>query len=115
MSFRFDLAFGPTELDLLQSLWTHGPQTAREARAHINAARVQALHYNSVKTTLDRLAAKGVVDRLQAGSLVRHQHTYHYAPTLSRAELLSRIVSQAATDLGADRADVAAATQALVG
>ncbi len=64
-----DLPLGERELDLLGTLWRHGPGTVAAVRAQLPAD----LAYNTVLTILRNLEAKGLVGHTEEGRL----HRYH--------------------------------------
>jgi len=55
---------GPTELDILNVLWAHGPQTIRQVHTAITHHRPIA--YTTILTTSERMEEKGVLMRTAA-------------------------------------------------
>ncbi len=55
------------EWDVLKALWELGPTTARQAAEHLHPTRGWA--YSTVKTMLDRMADKGLVNARQVGNV----------------------------------------------
>ncbi|MGQ0628153.1 MAG: BlaI/MecI/CopY family transcriptional regulator [Phycisphaerales bacterium] len=66
-----------TEWDLLEALWTLRRGTAREVTDAVAPVRDWA--YSTVKTMLDRMAAKGLVEARQVGNV------WEYAPAVDPA------------------------------
>jgi predicted transcriptional regulator len=66
----------PLELDCLRVLWQLGEGTVRDVRDELIKSR--PLAYTTVMTILDRLAARGAVDRQKRG------RAFHYVPRLDR-------------------------------
>src|SRR4051812_48186471 len=56
-----------TEWDLLEALWACGPSTAKDVTAHVRARRQWS--YSTVKTLLDRMVAKGLVEAHRVGNV----------------------------------------------
>jgi len=83
---------GPLETRLLELLWAQRePATVRHMRRAL-----PELAYTTIMTTLDRLYRKGLLLRDKAG------RAFAYAPSYTRAELLSELISgQVADVLGA--------------
>jgi BlaI family penicillinase repressor len=65
-----------TEWDLLDALWTAERATAREVAQALAAKRGWA--YSTVKTLLDRMAEKGLVNARQVGNV------WEYTPAVPR-------------------------------
>jgi BlaI family penicillinase repressor len=59
------LDLAPLELDCMNTLWPIGQATVREIRDGLAARRPRA--YTTIMTIMDRLARKGVVERVKAG------------------------------------------------
>jgi len=74
----------PAELAVIKVLWTHGRLSAREVHDRLAAALDWA--YSTTRTTLDRMAAKGVVAKEEFHGL------YLYAPLISRPAGLAGII-----------------------
>jgi predicted transcriptional regulator len=84
-SVAFETAFGPLERELLGALWRRGaPARVREMHAAF-----PALAYTTLMTTLDRLHKKGALERGRTG------RAFVYRPRFARAELLSRLATEA--------------------
>ncbi len=64
-----DLPLGERELDVMSTLWRHGPGTVAEVRDQLPAD----LAYNTVLTILRNLEAKELVGHTEEGRL----HRYH--------------------------------------
>lgn len=72
-------AFGPLELEVLESLWQRDEATSvRDLQRSFDDTA-----YTTLMTTLDRLYKKGVLDRHKRG------RAYVYTPRFSRGELQS--------------------------
>jgi len=82
------LELAPLELDCMNTLWPIGEGTVREIRDLLAARRPRA--YTTIMTIMDRLARKGVVERVKAG------RAYVYRPRLTaedaRAQALGRVL-----------------------
>lgn len=65
------------ELEIMQTLWTHGEGTVRDAQAQLSE---RELAYTTVSTVLRILEQKGVVSSRKDG------RAHIYTPLLSRAE-----------------------------
>ncbi|MBZ5648206.1 MAG: BlaI/MecI/CopY family transcriptional regulator [Acidobacteriia bacterium] len=74
------------ELDCLRVLWKHPGASVAEVRAALG----RPLAYTTVMTVLDRMSAKGVVDRRKNG------RAYSYSPVLdvesARQEAVARLL-----------------------
>lgn len=66
---RTDISEG--EWSLLEALWTLERATARDVADHLHDQRGWA--YSTVKTMLDRMAAKGLVTARQVGNVWEYQ------------------------------------------
>jgi BlaI family penicillinase repressor len=80
------LDLAPLELDCMNTLWPIGQATVREIRDLLAARRPRA--YTTIMTIMDRLARKGVVDRVKTG------RAYVYRPRLSAEEARTQAVGQ---------------------
>src|SRR5271170_5438679 len=84
------LELAPLELDCMNTLWPIGEGTVREIRDLLAARRPRA--YTTIMTIMDRLARKGVVERVKAG------RAYVYRPRLSaedaRAQALVLVIEK---------------------
>ena len=79
-----DLA--PLELDCMNTLWPAGQATVREIRDLLAPRRPRA--YTTIMTIMDRLARKGVVERVKTG------RAYVYRPLMTADEARTQAVSQ---------------------
>jgi len=86
-------------------VWDRATATVGEVRAALPATR--ELAYPTVKTTMDRLARKGLLRRIPR----RTRPGYTYATVQSRADLLGLAFTKLCSDLGLSPADGAAALQ----
>ena len=58
---------GPLELRIMTDVWDHGPSTVNDVLDRLNAGSGRTLAYNTVMTTLARLADKGHLERRRKG------------------------------------------------
>jgi BlaI family penicillinase repressor len=72
-------ALSPAEWEVMKTLWDHGPLDARGAFAALPTGRDWA--YQTVKTLLSRLVAKGAVEFDQVGN------SYLYRAAVPREEM----------------------------
>jgi BlaI family penicillinase repressor len=102
-------ALSSAEWEVMKTLWDHGPLAARDVFAALPADRDWA--YQTVKTLLSRLVAKGALDYDQVGN------SYLYRPAVPREQMvrqevrgiLDRLVSAAVSPVLAhfiDEADL---------
>lgn len=75
---------GELELLVLEALWQQPHLDAKMVCGKIPANRQPSL--NTVQSTLERLYKKGLVDRIKNG------HAYSYFASVSRANLLGRLM-----------------------
>jgi BlaI family penicillinase repressor len=80
-----------TEWDLLETLWQVERSTAREVADALEEKRGWA--YSTVKTLLDRMAQKGLVDARRVGNV--WEYTPAVAPTEARRTAWRRFVDTA--------------------
>ncbi len=80
------LDLAPLELDCMNTLWPIGQATVREIRDLLATRRPRA--YTTIMTIMDRLARKGVVERVKTG------RAYVYRPRLTAEEARSQAVGQ---------------------
>jgi BlaI family transcriptional regulator, penicillinase repressor len=80
------LDLAPLELDCMNTLWPIGEGTVREIRDLLAERRPRA--YTTIMTIMDRLARKGVVERVKAG------RAYVYRPRLSVEEARAQALGQ---------------------
>ncbi len=71
---------GMAELEVLKTLWDHGPATVRQVLTHVHA-QGRNLAYTTVLTYLTRLEQKGYVRSDKSGL------AYVYRPKVSRAKV----------------------------
>ncbi len=109
MAFHAPFAYilPPAELEVMHVLWDRATATAGEVRAALPPER--PLAYVTVKTTMDRLARKGLLRRIPR----RTKPGYTYAAVQSRAELLGQAFLKLCADLGLSPADGAAVLQTI--
>lgn len=58
---------GPLELRIMEAVWAKGPSTVNDVLEHLNRRSRKTLVYNTVMTTLTRLADKGYLKRHREG------------------------------------------------
>ncbi|QDU15907.1 Penicillinase repressor [Gimesia maris] len=80
------------ELSVLQVLWCQGPLTIRGITEILEPKRVDA-YYSTVKKLLERLEAKGCVQREPAGI------AFAYTATIDRDDLVGRRLQEVAETL----------------
>jgi len=80
------------ELNVLQVLWQHGPLTIRSIAEILEPERVDA-YYSTVKKLLERLDAKGFVQREAQGIAFR------YEAAIDRDDLVGRRLQEVAETL----------------
>ncbi len=80
------LELAPLELDCMNTLWPIGEGTVREIRDLLAARRPRA--YTTIMTIMDRLARKGVVERVKAG------RAYVYRPRLTAEDARAQALGQ---------------------
>lgn len=89
---------GHRELEALEFLWQEGSLTALELRERVGSAEISL---NTIQSTLERLHRKGLVERRREG------RAYHYVPTLTRADIVSRTLHDLAREVaGGDLAPI---------
>ena len=64
---RVEVYLGPLETRILEVLWTIGPASVSDVLERLNATSSKDLVYNTVMSTLARLADKGQVSRTREG------------------------------------------------
>lgn len=67
MHRRLEGYFGPLELRITQVVWETGPSTVGDVLEHLNRGGRRDYAYNTVMTTMARLADKGFLDRERDG------------------------------------------------
>ena len=80
------LELAPLELDCMNTLWPIGQATVREIRDLLAARRPRA--YTTIMTIMDRLARKGVVERVKTG------RAYVYRPRMTADEARNQALGQ---------------------
>lgn len=109
MPAHIDVAiFGSTEAEIMQYLWGdwHGAVTLRELYDAVSDKRDITL--SSVHTVLDRLVAKGFVERLG-------QQPYKYQPKVGREEVLITAVQSLIAEVVPSPIERQRVAQALAG
>jgi predicted transcriptional regulator len=98
--------FGALELAVLKFLWRSGAAPAKDVHRELGSRRRISL--NTIQSTLERLHRKGMLDRHKVS------HAYHYEPSMTRGELLAKLVDDMLGLLSGDRRDLLAAFVDLV-
>jgi BlaI family transcriptional regulator, penicillinase repressor len=80
------LELAPLELDCMNTLWPIGEGTVRQIRDLLAVRRPRA--YTTIMTIMDRLARKGVVERVKAG------RAYVYRPRLTAEDARAQALGQ---------------------
>jgi len=81
---------GPRETEAMDHLWRSGELTAQDLQCRIGGE----VSLNTIQSTLERLHRKGLVERR------KHGRAFRYAATLTRAEVISRLLNDLARDVG---------------
>lgn len=81
-------ALGQLESAVMEVVWA-SRDAVQVADVHMGLPQDARGAYNTVKTTMERLAEKGILSRIKQGK------AYHYRAAVSREELERRIVSKA--------------------
>jgi len=102
-------ALGPTEAEIMEVLWVHGPLTVRKVRTMIQAQRPIA--YTTILTVSSRLEEKGLITRPTTGTA--YNGVRLLTPAMTRVELLTQTVLRACHNLNASADDRAAVLAAL--
>jgi predicted transcriptional regulator len=79
--------FGSLESDVMELIWSRGKATARDIFEDLRD-QGQRLSYGAVKTVLDRLVQKGVLDREMG------DNQYTYQACMSRTEFAASAVQE---------------------
>ncbi len=88
-----DTKLSKLEFQIMEALWTRGDLSIREIQETFTAHRLPA--YTTVQTTVYRMEAKGVVQR------VKKVGNFHiFAPTITRAEAQRGILKDLLTYFG---------------
>jgi BlaI family transcriptional regulator, penicillinase repressor len=74
---------GPSEVEIMRILWTHGPQKVNAVHRRITAAR--GVVYTTLMTTMEHLVKKGL---LQRGNRQGVDGVYVYTPTIGEQEFV---------------------------
>jgi BlaI family transcriptional regulator, penicillinase repressor len=103
------LGLGPTETEVMEALWAHGPLTVREVHTVIKKRRKIA--YTTVLTLSSRMEEKGLITRHTTGAA--YNGVRLLTPVITRVELLTQTVREACRSLNASAADRTAVLTAL--
>jgi predicted transcriptional regulator len=87
-----DLALGELEREVLEILWTEGPQNPGEVHDRVGAPR--GISVNTVSSALKRLVQKGLLERDKVS------HAYVYRTVVSRADLQRSLIGAIASQFG---------------
>jgi predicted transcriptional regulator len=86
------LALGELEREVLEILWTQGPQNPVAVHEHVGAPR--GISVNTVSSALKRLVQKGLLEREKVS------HAYVYRAVVTRAELQRSLFGAIASQFG---------------
>ncbi len=103
------LGLGPTETEIMEALWAHGPLTVRQVRAMIQTHRPIA--HTTILTLSSRMEEKGLITRHTTGTAYNGARLL--TPAITRVELLTQTVRESCRSLNASAADRAAVLDAL--
>jgi predicted transcriptional regulator len=87
-----DLALGELEREVLEILWTEGPQNPGIVHERVGAPR--RISINTVCSALKRLYEKGLLEREKVS------HAYVYRAAITRAELQRNLIEAIASQFG---------------
>jgi predicted transcriptional regulator len=87
-----DLALGELEREVLEILWTEGPQNPVAVHERVGAPR--GISVNTVSSALKRLVQKGLLEREKVS------HAYVYRAVVTRAELQRSLFGAIASQFG---------------
>src|SRR5688572_13897938 len=81
----------PTELEILQVLWHHGPCTVRQVMEHMSPDPPRA--YTTVMTTLNTMTDKWLLERTPQGRFFRYRAAQKREKTLTSAvgDMVTRV------------------------
>lgn len=94
---------GPLEARIMDDVWEHGASKVNDVQARLNEGQRRPLAYNTVMTTLVRLAEKGYLIRQRDG------RAYVYAPRYTKEGFLRHHATVASQELVEDLRSVAVA------
>jgi predicted transcriptional regulator len=103
------LGLGPTETEVMEALWVHGPLTVKQVHAKIEAYRLIA--YTTILTVSARMEEKGLITRHTNGA--DYNGARLLTPTVTRVELLTHAVVAVCDNLNASADDRAAVVAVL--
>lgn len=103
------LGLGPTETEIMEILWLHGPLTVKQIHARICAYRLTA--HTTILTVSGRMEEKGLITRHTTGAAYNGARVL--TPAVTRTELITHAVQAVCRNLNASAADRAAALAAL--
>jgi predicted transcriptional regulator len=87
-----DLALGELESEVLEALWSEGPQNPAAVHERVGAPR--DISVNTVSSALKRLYEKNLLAREKVS------HAYVYRAVVTRAELQRDLIGALATQFG---------------
>lgn len=103
------LGLGPTETEIMEILWLHGPLTIKQLHAKICAYRLAAL--TTIQTVSGRMVRKGLLTYCLTRAAANSARLL--TPACTRTELITQAVQAVCSNLNASAADRAAALVAL--
>ena len=90
-----NLGLGPTETEIMDCLWLHGPLTVRQIHTKITAYRLIA--YTTLLTTSARMEEKGLITRHTTSD--GYNSALLLTPTVTRTELITHAVQEFRADV----------------
>jgi BlaI family penicillinase repressor len=103
------LGLGPTELEVMNCLWAHGPLTVRQIHKKIHAYRLIA--YTTILTVSSRMEDKGLITRHTTGAA--YNGVRLLTPAVTRVKFLTHAVEGVCNNLNVNADDRAAALAVL--
>lgn len=100
---------GPTENEIMDCLWAHGPLTIKQIHTKIHAYRLVA--YTTILTVSGRMEEKGLITRNTTGAAYNGARLL--TPAMTRVELLTQAVLGLCQNLNASANERAAVIAAL--
>lgn len=102
-SLNYDRFLGPLECRIMEDLWDHGQSSVNDVLGRLNEDRGRSLVYNTVMSTLARLADKGYLDRQRDG------RAYLYSPVADRMGFSQQRAADVSDELIGDLGEAAVA------
>jgi predicted transcriptional regulator len=102
-SLNYDRFLGPLELRIMEDLWDHGRSSVNDVLDRLNSEDGRSLVYNTVMSTLARLADKGFLQRERDG------RAYQYRPVADRVGFSQQRAADMSDELIDDLGEAAVA------